>query len=191
MSCFVVSLASDRRLLFKLSLSPFTEEASKLTRFSPQCRVMILDPIAVWLKWHKEEGYEFSRQLWDSMLKERRLPAVEPHALLGRSEFETSSEEWAKEKTAYGPGSRLQLRLQDGKGRSVIQTVSGGAGNRFKALKGGNGDWPSRGYSQGSPALAVREAFAVALLELVMPRGSQCPAGRIQRFTPVRRQFLA
>jgi hypothetical protein len=100
----------DDRLLFKVSLCPFTEDTKLFDSAFSAMPGHDYEVVPLWYA-HKEDGYEFCRALFKSMLAERRLSAAEPEQLLGRSAFETAPGESRGSGTAYGPNSRLQKRF--------------------------------------------------------------------------------
>lgn len=102
----------NERILFKLSLAPFAEDVQGLTdalAASPQNDYTI---IQLWFS-HKEQSYGFCRALWRQLLATRGLDECPPEAVLGRSVFDTDSNEWTAEGTAYRPKSRLARRFHD------------------------------------------------------------------------------
>lgn len=107
----VQSLRSvNEKFLFKLSMSPFSKEVGELKDALSASPDHDFDAIPLWYA-HKEDGYEFCKALFESMVLARGLPLLDPDQLLGRSEFDTPKEEWTSGGTAYRPGTRLQKRF--------------------------------------------------------------------------------
>jgi len=117
--------SSVPKLLFKLSLSPFSREV----RFFEDAfsAMPAQDYSVINLAYaRKEDGYSFCRALLDAILRERGLRPIEPDRLLGRSEFMTEREEYRAAGTAYHKGSRLhkklvRLRDQDASFRAYLE----------------------------------------------------------------------
>ena len=103
--------STEPRFLFKLSISPYNNDAEEFAHaWSPQ-DTQDFDEIILWYA-EKDENANFSTDLWASMLTTRGLPLVPPVDVFGRSEIETPREEWADAGTAYAPNSRLINRLR-------------------------------------------------------------------------------
>jgi hypothetical protein len=100
----------DDRFLFKLSLSPYSEDVVALQSALSAMHGEDFEAVPLWYA-HKEDGYGFCRSLFDLMLRERGLPQTDAEDMLGLSEFETTAEEWRKKGNAYGAGSRQQHRF--------------------------------------------------------------------------------
>jgi energy-coupling factor transporter ATP-binding protein EcfA2 len=98
------------RLLFKLSMSPFSEDFRLLHDELSATFGNDYNQVALWYA-HKERGYPFCQDLFDGMLRDRGLPVLRPHELFGTSVFETGRRSPSSEKAAYRPGSRLYQRF--------------------------------------------------------------------------------
>ncbi|MDQ1592585.1 MAG: hypothetical protein QOG71_3212 [Pyrinomonadaceae bacterium] len=98
----------NSKLLFKLSMSPYSQDASLLHSELSATFGNDYNQVALWYA-HKENGYNFCKALFESILKDYGLNPIEPTKLLGRSAFETLSEDY--ETSAYRPKSPLHARL--------------------------------------------------------------------------------
>ncbi len=156
---FAALRSSEGRFLFKLSISPYNVDAIELERAFSATPGNDYDSIALWYA-HKEDGSQFCRELWNAMVAERRLGAMLPEEVLGKSEFETAPEEWVGTGTAYKPGSRLQQRIvrMDRRDRSFREYL------REKEIDPAElhflgADARAADIRKVAPLLAVREAF--------------------------------
>ena len=102
--------STDSRILLKLSMSAYAEGLDEIDKSLAATPDHDYDTIPLWYA-HKEEGYQFCRELWDSMVRDKGLDGVTPEKLLGSSGFETSIEEWSESGNAYGPNSRIGRRF--------------------------------------------------------------------------------
>ncbi len=150
---------SDARLLFKLSMSPYTEEIIGLTRDLAPAPGHDYDQIRLWYP-EKEEGYLFCRALWASMLKDRGLPSYEPQEVLGRSEIETATTEWTGGGTAYRTDSKVTKRLSKlvASDRSFREYLAA-RGIALDQLELVSGDERAATLRKVAPIVSVRLAF--------------------------------
>jgi hypothetical protein len=100
----------DDRFLFKLSLSPFSDDIGLLKDALSPMEGNDFEAIPLWYA-HKEQGYEFCTALLEGMLRARNMEPVEPAQLLGRSEFESLAEPGRRRVSLYGPGSIAHRRF--------------------------------------------------------------------------------
>jgi hypothetical protein len=100
----------DDRFIFKLSMSPYSEDVEILDTPTAAMPGQDYEPVTLWYA-HKEDGFRFCRALLRSLLALHERETVDPVSLFGRSEFETPTSEWMKLGTAYHPGSRLHSRF--------------------------------------------------------------------------------
>jgi energy-coupling factor transporter ATP-binding protein EcfA2 len=151
--------STDPRFLFKLSISPYNNDADEFSHASSPQGNQDFDEIILWYS-EKDDNTAFSSDLWTSMLATRGLPLAAPAAVLGRSEVETPREEWADTGTAYTPNSRLIKRLRKLRRNDVSFA-------RFLERRGVDLDAAEK-VSRGdraallrkvAPLAAVREAF--------------------------------
>lgn len=100
----------DDRLLFKLSLSPFSNETSVFSKPDAPAQGQDFDVITLWYT-HKEHGFSFCEDLFRSVAASLHHPNANPREVLGRSAFDTDPEEWRETGTAYRTGSRIHAQL--------------------------------------------------------------------------------
>jgi hypothetical protein len=105
----------DDRFIFKLALAPFSGGLPIMKDHLSPAPDQDFDPVCLWYA-EKRSAYSFCVDLWYQILAERNLPRTDPKAALGRSYFETPSEEWRDGGTAYMPKKRL--------GRTIISAAS-------------------------------------------------------------------
>lgn len=96
--------STDQRILFKLSISPFTQDFQTLSKEYGAMPGHDYLPVELWYS-HKEDSYDFSAELLASMLDAYGCKAVGAEAILGTSEFDLGRAEQMKFGTAYRPGS--------------------------------------------------------------------------------------
>jgi hypothetical protein len=99
--------SKDERWLFKLSISPYSQDLNLLKTPDSAMPGNDYQPIALWYP-YKEDSYNFCSALFRSMVEQKGLPPTEPFEVFGRSEFEASKTEMS---SAYRPGARLQKRF--------------------------------------------------------------------------------
>lgn len=109
---FMALRSTDQRLIFKLSLSPYHEDAEVLKGSSSAMSGQDYQPIELWYP-RKEAGYAFSASLLRSMLHEIGCDPVDPATIFGRSDFDAGDEDQALNRSAYRPGTRLHKRLRE------------------------------------------------------------------------------
>jgi hypothetical protein len=103
--------STDQRILFKLSLVPYTDEMGQFVD-SIKSATSGNDFVAIRLYYpKKEDASAFCRHLWHATLAELGQPDKEPVAVLGDSYFQSSSDEWSKTTSAYGSDSRIAERF--------------------------------------------------------------------------------
>jgi hypothetical protein len=99
------------KLIFKLSLVPVSEEIRDFTSVFAASDKNDFTVVQLWNS-SRKDGYDFSRCIWDQLVRDTQIDSKTPEEVLGTSVFDTDSEEWADEQTAYHPGSRLARRIQ-------------------------------------------------------------------------------
>jgi hypothetical protein len=102
---------ADRRLLFKLSLAPYTEGADTLRNALKAQQAHDFN-IARLTYPHKNEGYEFCRALLASMVGVER-DQLDEDEVLGTSPFDAAPEQRSSKDTAYRAGSPQLERLKE------------------------------------------------------------------------------
>jgi len=105
--------STDERILFKLSLVPYTDEMGQIEDTIKSATTG--NDFAAIRLWYpkKEEATSFCSQLWTSTLKELGLEDRSPEEVLGESYFQSSSEAWAKSQSAYTLDSRITRRFTE------------------------------------------------------------------------------
>jgi hypothetical protein len=98
----------NNKLLFKLSLVPFSDEIRDLSSFMSASEQNDFSVIQLWYS-NKNDERSFSRKLWKQLVKNSRLENRNPEEILGTSIFDTDPRDWQKNETAYHKESR-QLR---------------------------------------------------------------------------------
>lgn len=98
----------NNKLLFKLSLVPFSEEIRDLSSFMSASEQNDFSVIQLWYS-NKNDERSFSRKLWKQLVKNSRLENRDPEEILGASIFDTDPGDWQKNETSYHRESR-QLR---------------------------------------------------------------------------------
>jgi hypothetical protein len=96
--------STDQRLLFKLSISPFTQDFQLLSKEYGASAGQDYLPIELWYS-HKEASYHFSEELLASMLRQYGCEPVPPETVFGTSDFDIGRAEQVQFGTAYRPGS--------------------------------------------------------------------------------------
>lgn len=104
--------STDQRILFKLSLVPYTDEMGQFVD-SIKSATSGNDFVAIRLYYpKKEDASAFCRHLWHATLAELGQPDKEPETVLGDSYFQSSSDDWSKNSSAYGSDSRIAERFK-------------------------------------------------------------------------------
>ena len=104
--------STDQRMLFKLSLVPYSDEMVRLEdTIKSASSGNDFTIVKLWYP-HKEDATAFCGQLWNATLGELNLTPRSPQEVLGETFFQSSSEEWKEHKTAYTPDSRISKRFQ-------------------------------------------------------------------------------
>jgi hypothetical protein len=104
--------STDRRLLIKLSISPYHEDAVILEGGGSAMPGQDYQPIELWYP-RKEEGYQFSEALLKAMLAEAGAEPVNSDEVFGRSVFEAGDFERESNVSAYRPGTSLHRRFSN------------------------------------------------------------------------------
>lgn len=102
--------STDHRLLFKLSISPYHEDAAILEGSASAMPGQDYQPIELWYP-RKEEGYHFSEALLRAMLLEAGAVAATSEEVFGQSLFEAGDTERESKSSAYRPGTSLHKRF--------------------------------------------------------------------------------
>ena len=104
--------STDQRMLFKLSLVPYSDEMVQLEDTIKSATAG--NDFAVVKLWypHKEDAMDFCEQLWQATLNELGLENKSPEDVLGASVFKTNSKKWKEAKTAYTSKSKIGRRFK-------------------------------------------------------------------------------
>lgn len=102
--------STDQRLLFKLSISPYHEDASVLETGISAMPGQDYQPIELWYP-RKEEGYQFSEALLRAMLVDADVQGASSEQIFGRSVFDAGDLEREQDVSAYRPGTSLHRRF--------------------------------------------------------------------------------
>ena len=108
---FAAFRSTDQRLIFKLSISPYHEDAEVLQGSTSPMAGQDYQPIELWYP-RKEEGYSFSEALLHAMLEEAGAPAATPEQVFGDSFFDAGETERERNLSAYRPGTSLHRRFK-------------------------------------------------------------------------------
>lgn len=104
--------STDQRLIFKLSLSPYHEDAELLASSVSAMSGEDYQPIELWYP-KKEQGYPFCEALLKSMLKDLNSNIVSAEEIFGASIFDAGDESRELNQSAYRPGTQLHKRFKD------------------------------------------------------------------------------
>jgi hypothetical protein len=107
---FAALRSTDQRLLFKLSISPYHEDATVLEGGFSAMPAQDYQPIELWYP-RKEEGYQFSEALLRAMLIEAGASPVSSDQVFGQSIFDAGDFERESNISAYRPGTTLHKRF--------------------------------------------------------------------------------
>ena len=103
--------STDQRMLFKLSLVPYSDEMVRLEdTIKSASSGNDFTVVKLWYP-NKEDASSFCGQLWNATLFELGKEKVPPQDVLGESFFQSMSTDWTEHKTAYGPESRITKRF--------------------------------------------------------------------------------
>jgi hypothetical protein len=108
MELFKCLRSTDQRILFKLSISPYSEDLELLDTSVSAMPMQDYKTIDLWYP-RKESSYAFCEALLKSMLDEAACPPATPEEVFGYSEFE--SEDTYTTGNPYGPGGKVNNRF--------------------------------------------------------------------------------
>ena len=103
--------STDDRFLFKLALNPFTQNTYLLQNALSPAPGQDFDQISLWYS-EKRVALSFCEGLWRELTKENDLLGTTANSVLGRSYFESSTEDLEERRSAYAPGSRWAKRFR-------------------------------------------------------------------------------
>lgn len=165
--------------LFKLAISPYDHEMLATNMLSPMPDDDY-EAIPLWYA-HKEEGIEFCKSLWKSMVESRGLVGDSAYDILGTSLLDTEATEWKELGTAYRSGSAHQRRFsvlagKDASFRSYLRERH----INVRRLEMVAGDARAADIRKITALVAVREAFLTYKSD---PFGKRKPAIRSRKNT--------
>lgn len=103
--------STNQNILFKLSISPYHQDAEILSLPTGAMPAQDFQTIELWYA-RKEHGYEFSRQLLKSMADELGCAEATPEEIFGRAIVDWSESEEPTQSSGYGPGSPVAKRYK-------------------------------------------------------------------------------
>lgn len=103
--------STNQNLLFKLSLSPYHEDADLLTKAVAAMPAQDYQPIELWYA-RKEQGFQFSRALLEAMLDDAGCTDTRPEDVFGTAAIDMVDEMPSSQISAYRPGTQLHARYQ-------------------------------------------------------------------------------
>ncbi len=103
--------STDDRFLFKLALSPYSEDVSFFRSAEGALEGHDYDIVSLTYG-HKKEALPFCEELFKSLLRHRGVADTTPAHVLGESEFESLAEHRRSTSTAYRAGSPQFRRLK-------------------------------------------------------------------------------
>lgn len=101
--------STNQNLLFKLSLSPYHEDAELLHSALAAMPAQDYQPIELWYA-RKEHGVQFSRALLEAMLADAGCSDARPEDVFGYTSAEIVSPTDDPKASSYAPGTQLQRR---------------------------------------------------------------------------------
>lgn len=103
--------STNSNLLFKLSLSPYHQDAGLLNTAISAMPAQDYQPIELWYA-RKEQGFEFSRSLVEAMIADVGCDGVTPEDIFGTASIGMREEASAEQPSAYRPGTDLHKRYK-------------------------------------------------------------------------------
>lgn len=103
--------STNPNILFKLSLSPYHEDAGLLNNAIAAMPAQDYQPIELWYA-RKEQGFQFSRSLLEAMIAEAGCENVVPEDIFGTAPIGTRDDENGVQPSAYRPGTDAHGRYK-------------------------------------------------------------------------------
>lgn len=103
--------STNSNLLFKLSLSPYHQDAGLLNTAIAAMPAQDYQPIELWYA-RKEQGFQFSRALLEAMIADAGCVNVTPEDIFGNASVGIREEGSSEQLSAYRPGTELQKRYK-------------------------------------------------------------------------------
>lgn len=101
--------STNQNLLFKLSLSPYHEDADLLNKAVSAMPSQDYQPIELWYA-RKEQGFQFSRALLEAMMEDSGCSDARPEDIFGTASIDMIEHSADVHASAYKPGTELQGR---------------------------------------------------------------------------------
>lgn len=103
--------STNPNLLFKLSLSPYHQDAGLLNTAIAAMPAQDYQPIELWYA-RKEHGFQFSRALVEAMIADAGCDGVAPEDIFGAASIGMRDEASGAQLSDYRPGTDLHKRYQ-------------------------------------------------------------------------------
>ncbi len=103
--------STNSNLLFKLSLSPYHQDAGLLNTAIAAMPAQDYQPIELWYA-RKEQGFQFSRALLEAMIVDAGCPDVTPEDIFGTASIGMRDDAPNVNLSAYRPGTELHKRYK-------------------------------------------------------------------------------
>ncbi|MBD8546841.1 ORC-CDC6 family AAA ATPase [Sphingomonas sp. CFBP 8760] len=103
--------STNQNLLFKLSLSPYHEDADLLNKAVSAMPSQDYQPIELWYA-RKEQGFQFSRSLLEAMIDDAGCSDARPEDIFGSASVDMVEQSRDVHASAYKAGSDLQMRYK-------------------------------------------------------------------------------
>lgn len=101
--------STNSNLLFKLSLSPYHQDAGLLNNAIAAMPAQDYHPIELWYA-RKEQGFQFSRALLEAMIADAGCENARPEDIFGTASPGMREEESGVQPSAYRPGTEIHAR---------------------------------------------------------------------------------
>ncbi len=103
--------STNSNLLFKLSLSPYHQDAGLLKTAVAAMPAQDYQPIELWYA-RKEQGFQFSRALVEAMIADAGCDRVTPEDIFGTASIGMREDASGLQPSAYRPGTDLHKRYK-------------------------------------------------------------------------------
>jgi hypothetical protein len=160
--------STDDRFLFKLALSPFSENAYLMKDAQSAAAGQDFDPIPLWYP-NKIDSFKFCSELWFQMLEDRqydlstkdKISRYSPQKVLGESYFDPTPEGHKSAGSAYQLQSRLISRFMElaEKDASFVAYLSRNKITDLKEITRLKENRRAAVVRKAAPLVAVREFY--------------------------------
>ena len=103
--------STNANLLFKLSLSPYHQDAGLLSDAIAAMPAQDYQPIELWYA-RKEQGFQFSRSLLEAMITDAGCENVSPEDIFGFASLGMREDDLGSQPSAYRPGTDAHGRYK-------------------------------------------------------------------------------